>query len=81
MALAKRDTAKQFGARYGPRNRDKVRAVEKQYKPLQKCPFCTKKAVSRISVGIWECSKCNKKFTARAYTIQATQVQEDLTNG
>jgi large subunit ribosomal protein L37Ae len=81
MALAKRDTARQYGTRYGPRNRDKVRAVEKQYKTLQKCPHCAKPAVKRLSIGIWQCNKCDAKFAARAYNIESTQTIEETNNG
>jgi large subunit ribosomal protein L37Ae len=82
MALVKRDTAKQYGTRYGPSNRDKVRSAEKTYRMTQKCPHCGKVAVKRVCVGVFECSKCKTKFAARAYSIQSSQkVVEEQENG
>ena len=32
--------------------------------------FETKKmGVKRVAMGIWQCSKCNNKFTAKAYSL------------
>ncbi|HIH31962.1 TPA: 50S ribosomal protein L37ae [Candidatus Woesearchaeota archaeon] len=60
---------RRYGTRYGRRNRDKVALVEVDQKRSHKCPKCAYPNVKRISVGIWQCSKCNAKFTSRAYTV------------
>jgi len=64
------------GTRYGARNRNKVAAIENQYQPTQKCPSCGKVGVKRVAAGIFECRKCNVKFTARAYSTQMTAVAD-----
>ena len=58
-----------FGPRYGRTVKNKVAKIEKQAKKTYKCPYCMKVATKKEQAGIWSCSKCNKKFTARAYTI------------
>ena len=60
---------KRFGARYGRTVKHKRAKVEREQKAAHKCPYCAKPKVSRVSYGIWECSKCKNKFTARAYTV------------
>ncbi|MEX2701893.1 MAG: 50S ribosomal protein L37ae [Candidatus Baldrarchaeia archaeon] len=56
-----------FGARYGSTIRKRVREIEEKMKRPHKCPKCGTKAVKRISVGIWQCRKCNYTFTGGAY--------------
>ena len=56
-----------FGVRYGKRIRQLVLDIEKKQKIKHKCPFCKKLNVKRLAKGIWECNKCNKKFTGKAY--------------
>ena len=63
-------STKRFGARYGTRNKRKVDKLEQQYKYGQKCPYCNYKKVKRLSLGIWNCSKCYSKFTGRAYSVK-----------
>ena len=58
-----------YGTRYGRRNRDKVAKLEVEQRKKHKCPKCAYDSVKRISVGIWQCRKCNAKFTSRAYTV------------
>ncbi len=67
MAKEKAGSAKRYGVRYGRANREKVAKVESLMKKPQKCPYCKKSAVKRISVGIWNCLKCGSKFTGQAY--------------
>ena len=43
------------------------------------CIYCSYKKVKRVSVGIWYCSKCDSKFTGRAYVIGKKVVEETLT--
>lgn len=60
-----------FGARYGRGIRDRVLAIEKQYKHKRlKCPYCNYIAVKRVAYGIWRCYKCGKIFAGKAYTIK-----------
>jgi large subunit ribosomal protein L37Ae len=59
-----------FGARYGKKLRAKVAAVEKIQRQKQKCPYCNRKAVKRLSPGIWKCNKCESKFTSKAYRVE-----------
>ncbi len=72
MAKTKIDklkSAKRFGARYGATLKHKFAKIEQVQRALHKCPYCSFKKAKRISKGIWECKKCNAKFTAKAYTI------------
>jgi len=42
---------------------------EAQQRAKHKCPYCNKIAAKRLSVGIWNCPKCDTKFAGKAYTI------------
>ncbi len=66
--IDKLGSARRFGARYGRKIKQKVASVEKQKKGL-KCPFCLKQKLKRKASGIWECKKCEKIFTGKAYSI------------
>jgi large subunit ribosomal protein L37Ae len=65
----KTKSAGRFGSRYGKKVRDKLVGVEEKQRKKQKCPFCGKLGVKRISKGIWKCSKCNKKFASDTYHL------------
>ena len=65
----KTKSAGRFGARYGKRVRDKLVKVETKQRVKQKCPYCGKLGVKRISKGIWQCPKCGKKFASNAYYL------------
>jgi large subunit ribosomal protein L37Ae len=67
--LKKTKSAGRFGARYGKRVRAKIVKVEDKQHKKQKCPFCNKIGVKRISKGIWECPRCNKKFAGGVYYL------------
>jgi large subunit ribosomal protein L37Ae len=58
-----------FGAKYGRSVRAKLVKVETKQRVKQKCPFCEKLGVKRLSKGIWQCSKCNKKFASNTYYL------------
>ena len=58
-----------YGARYGARLKKKAAVIEKQQKSTYKCPYCNYVKVKRFSVGVWQCSKCNAKFTSKAYKV------------
>lgn len=64
-------TTGRFGPRYGLRIRKLVKKIEEKQKAKHLCPYCKNKGqVKRISVGIWNCGKCNSKFTGRAYEVK-----------
>jgi len=58
-----------FGPRYGKTVRARLNKVEEKQRKKQKCPFCSKLGVKRLSKGIWKCSKCNKKFASDVYYL------------
>ncbi len=65
----KSKSAGRFKSRYGKRVRAGVVAVETKQRARQKCPFCEKLGVKRLSKGIWHCSKCSKKFASGTYYL------------
>lgn len=65
----KTKSAGRFGVRYGKKVRDKLVAVEEKHKKRQKCPFCGKLGVKRLSKGVWKCPKCKKKFASDTYYL------------
>ncbi len=67
--LKKSKASGRFGARYGRSTRAKLVKVESKQRIKQKCPFCEKLGVKRISKGIWKCPKCNKKFASNTYYL------------
>jgi len=68
--LKKTKSAGRFGAKYGRSIRAKLVKVEVKQRVKQKCPFCEKLGVKRLSKGIWKCSKCNKKFASDTYYLE-----------
>jgi len=71
---SKAGSAKRYGARYGRASRAKVGAIEAETRKNHKCPYCNARRIKRISVGIWNCLKCEKKFTGKAYTITKVEM-------
>lgn len=69
---------RRYGTRYGRRNRDKVARIEVEQRRSHKCPRCAFIKVKRVSTGIWQCQKCNAKFTSRAYTVSKTEIDKNL---
>ena len=67
--LKKTKSAGRFGSRYGKRVRAKLVKVESSQRKKQKCPFCDKVGIKRLSKGIWQCSRCNKKFASDTYKL------------
>jgi len=66
-------STKRYGTRYGPRNKEKMAILEKGHRGRHKCPFCNYNKVVRLSSrGIWQCKKCNTKFSGKAYTFEQT---------
>ena len=62
--------AGRFGARYGKTVKDRLNKVEDKQRKKQKCPFCEKVGIKRLSSGIWKCSRCNKKFASNTFHLQ-----------
>ncbi len=62
--------AGRFGAGYGTRVRKKLNTIEDLQRKKQVCPHCKKQGVKRLASGIWNCKKCNKKFTGHAYYLE-----------
>jgi len=60
---------KRYGARYGRKLREKAAEIDHESRRKHTCPYCSRPAVKREAAGIWECRKCNKRFTGKAYTI------------
>ena len=67
--IEKLGSAKRFGARYGTKTKHQFAKIEKEQRKKHKCPYCNNLKVKRIAVGIWQCRKCNSKFTGKAYSI------------
>jgi|TARA_B100001971_G_scaffold203190_1_gene217781 large subunit ribosomal protein L37Ae len=70
--LKKSKSAGRFGARYGKKIKAKLVKVEEKQRKKQKCPFCEKLGVKKLSKGIWQCTrkKCNKKFASNTYYLE-----------
>jgi len=67
---------KRFGPRYGRTVKHKLAKIEFEQRKKHKCPFCTYSKVSRESFGIWNCSKCDARFAAKAHTIGKRATEE-----
>jgi large subunit ribosomal protein L37Ae len=68
MATKKVKSAGRFGARYGRKVRIKTADIESVQRKKQDCIFCNGKA-KRLSKGIWQCNKCEKKFAGHTYFL------------
>ncbi len=69
MKTKKLGSVARFGARYGKRTKTKYLTVEQAQKAAQKCPYCSRSSVKRLSAGIFQCKKCDSKFTGKAYKV------------
>ncbi len=63
-------SAGRFGARYGKTPKARLVKVETKQRVKQKCPFCERLGVKRLSKGIWECKKCGKKFASGTFYLK-----------
>ena len=63
-------SAGRFGARYGKKVRENLIKVEVLQRAKQKCPYCKKMGVKRLSKGIWSCKKCGKKFASGVFYLK-----------
>lgn len=71
---------KRLGSRYGVTVRKRLQNVEAMYKGKHTCPYCMYTKVKRVAAGIWQCGKCTKKFTGKAYELaksKQSQVKTD----
>jgi len=75
MAKIKIKAAKGFGARYGRKIRNKLGKFIALKNKDKKCPYCHAMKVKRIAAGIWTCTKCGSKFTAKAYDSETTPIK------
>jgi large subunit ribosomal protein L37Ae len=66
---SKEPSTKRFGSRYGKTTKNKFGAIERLQHKKYICPSCSREQVKRQSLGIWQCQKCNHKFTSKAYTV------------
>ncbi len=69
MVKKNQGTTKRFGVRYGRTVKHKLGKIESLAKNKYKCPYCGSVSVKRKSAGIWECKKCKKVFTNKAYFV------------
>ena len=63
-------SGKRFGVRYGRSLKQTFAQIEKEHRKLHVCPYCAYTQVKRLSAGIWQCRKCNAKFTGKAYSVE-----------
>jgi len=71
-------SVKRFGARYGRKTKLKFSKVETEQRKLHKCPYCSKVAVKRVALGIWQCRKCDAKFAGKAYSVTRKIVTKEV---
>jgi len=70
MVKKLKSPTKRLGARYGRTVRKRLHVIEVSQKKKYNCPYCGyKNTVSWVFAGVWHCSKCNKKFTSKAFEV------------
>jgi large subunit ribosomal protein L37Ae len=57
-----------LGVRYGATVRKRYVRVITELKKPHRCPNCGFVRVHRVSVGVWQCGKCNYTYAGGAYT-------------
>ena len=65
----KTKSAGRFGARYGKTPKARLVKIETKQRVKQKCLFCKKAGTKRLSKGLWQCTKCNKKFASGTFYL------------
>lgn len=68
MSTKKLKSSHSFGARYGRTVRKRLAETTANLRKKHFCQKCGAKAVKRLSVGIWSCSKCGFTFSGGAYS-------------
>jgi len=63
-------SAGRFGVRYGKKVKDLIKDIDAKSTKAYTCPSCSRKAVKRKALGIWQCKKCGKKFASGAYEFK-----------
>merc|ERR1711924_217258 len=56
-----------YGTRYGASLRKLVKKMEVSQHKKYQSPFCGSTSLKRTAVGIWECSRTNKKMAGGAW--------------
>jgi large subunit ribosomal protein L37Ae len=56
-------------AGYGRSVRERITDIESRQRKKQKCPYCKKTKLVRLSKGIWNCKGCGKKFASHSYYL------------
>jgi large subunit ribosomal protein L37Ae len=74
-------SVKRFGSRYGRKPKIKFSQIETEQRKHHKCPYCSKMAVKRLALGIWQCKKCNSKFAGKAYSVERTFTSKESDKG
>ena len=69
MSTKKHKTAHGLGARYGRTVRKRRAEIEVNLRKKYYCQKCGAKAIKRVSVGVWRCSKCELIISGGAYTL------------
>ncbi len=70
MSKKIKSPTKRLGVRYGRTVRKRLHVVEVAQRKKYDCPYCGYKGtVKWIAPGIWQCSKCGRKFTSRAFEM------------
>ncbi|MBI2108226.1 50S ribosomal protein L37ae [Candidatus Woesearchaeota archaeon] len=75
--VKKYGSIKRFGARYGTKTKNNFGKIEYEQRRLHKCPYCSKIAVKRLAMGIWQCRKCKSKFVGKAYSVEKRVLAEE----
>jgi large subunit ribosomal protein L37Ae len=57
-----------LGVRYGSTVRKRYVKVITELRKPHRCQQCGFSRVKRVSVGVWQCGKCQYKFAGGAYT-------------
>ncbi len=57
-----------LGVRYGRTVRMRLGQIEAGLRGKHRCQNCGSMKVKRVSVGVWNCSKCGITFSGGAYS-------------
>lgn len=74
----KKLSTKRFGPRYGRRLKEKLAEIESGHRGRHKCPYCGKKGIKRLALGIWTCRLCKVKFAGKAYSMGKKMITREV---